>query len=186
MKRKIYYSSKTKNRETLNKQTFTKPQETLEFKLNKPRETLSFTSSIILCPDSNWIVGLTTLSVKTSIFEITDEINNFELYTYSFDEFFFTELKDELEEILDISIISYEDPQDKRIRPRIIKAFIKLKTEKRRTDGYYMFLAFYTRSLFRDFQCYLRIVVGLDDDGIQLILKQYNSNFVTYEISLGI
>ena len=40
----------------------------------------------------------------------------------------------------------------------------------------------YARSLFRDFECYLRNVVGLDEDNIRLILKQYISNFVTYEL----
>ena len=39
---------------------------------------------------------------------------------------------------------------------------------------------------FRDFESYLRIVVGLDEDDIQLILKQYVSIFVTYELSPGI
>ena len=44
----------------------------------------------------------------------------------------------------------------------------------------------YARSPFIDFESYLRIVVGLDEDDIQLILKQYNSNFVTYQLSQGI
>ena len=44
----------------------------------------------------------------------------------------------------------------------------------------------YARSPFRDFENYLRIVVVSDEDDIQLILKQYNSNFVTYELSPGI
>ena len=44
----------------------------------------------------------------------------------------------------------------------------------------------YARSPFRDIESHLRIVVGLDEDDSQLILKQYNSNFVTYEISPGI
>ena len=44
----------------------------------------------------------------------------------------------------------------------------------------------YSRSLFRDFESYLRIVVGLDGEDIQLILKQYNSNFITYELTPGI
>ena len=39
------------------------------------------------------------------------------------------------------------------------------------------------RSPFRDFESYLRIVIGLDEDDIQLILKQYNSNFVTYKLT---
>ena len=40
----------------------------------------------------------------------------------------------------------------------------------------------YARSPFRDFECYLRIVVGLDGDNIQVILKQYIENFLTYEL----
>ena len=44
----------------------------------------------------------------------------------------------------------------------------------------------YARSPFRDFESYLRIVVGLDEENIQLILKQSNSRFITYEISPGI
>ena len=43
----------------------------------------------------------------------------------------------------------------------------------------------YARSPFRDFESYLRIVVGLDEDDIQLILKRYNANFVTYELDPG-
>ena len=40
-------------------------------------------------------------------------------------------------------------------------------------------------SPFRDFENYLRIVLGLDEDDIHMILRQYNSNFVIYELSLG-
>ena len=43
----------------------------------------------------------------------------------------------------------------------------------------------YARSPFRDFESYLRIVVGLDEDDIQLILKRYNANFVTNELDPG-
>ena len=43
----------------------------------------------------------------------------------------------------------------------------------------------YARSPIRDFESYLRIVVGLDEDDIQLILKQYNEKFVTYELEPG-
>ena len=39
----------------------------------------------------------------------------------------------------------------------------------------------YARSPFRDFESYLRIVIGLEEDNIQLILKQYNEKFITYE-----
>ena len=44
----------------------------------------------------------------------------------------------------------------------------------------------YARSLFRGFERCLRIVVGLDEDDNNLILKQYKSNFITYDLSPGI
>ena len=43
----------------------------------------------------------------------------------------------------------------------------------------------YARSLFRDFESYLRFVVGLDEEDIQLILKEYNSHFITHELAPG-
>ena len=41
----------------------------------------------------------------------------------------------------------------------------------------------YARSQFRDFESYLRIVVGLQEDDIQIILKQPNGKYITYELS---
>ena len=108
------------------------------------------------------------------------------LYTDTFDEFFFTELKGELEEILSISDITPYHLQHEKIGPRIFETYRKLRLEKSSTDGYIIILMGYARSPFRDFESYLRIVVGLDEDDIQLISKQYNSNFVTYELSPGI
>ena len=69
--------------------------------------------------------------------------------------------------------------------PRNIKAYWELGSEKSSTDGYILLLLGYARSLFRDFESYLRIVIGLDEDDIQLILKQYNASFVTYELDPG-
>ena len=43
----------------------------------------------------------------------------------------------------------------------------------------------YARSPFQYFEGYLGVVVGLDEEVIQLTLEQYNSNFVTYEILPG-
>ena len=43
----------------------------------------------------------------------------------------------------------------------------------------------YARSPFRDFVSYLRIFVGLEEDNIRLILKQYNEKFFTYELDPG-
>ena len=44
----------------------------------------------------------------------------------------------------------------------------------------------YARSPSRDFESYLRIVARLDEDDIQLTLKQNKSVFVTYKIKPGI
>ena len=44
----------------------------------------------------------------------------------------------------------------------------------------------YARSPFRDFESFLRIVVGLNEDDIQMIFKQYKSYFVTYELYPGV
>ena len=44
----------------------------------------------------------------------------------------------------------------------------------------------YAWSQFRDFESYLRYVLGLDEDDIHMILKQNNSNFVSYDLSLDI
>ena len=49
-----------------------------------------------------------------------------------------------------------------------------------------MLLMGFARSPFRDFESYLRMVVGLDEHESLLTLKQYNSNFVIHEFSPGI
>ena len=38
-----------------------------------------------------------------------------------------------------------------------------------------------TAAAIRDFESYLRIVVNLDEEDIQLVLRQYKSNIVAYE-----
>ena len=58
-----------------------------------------------------------------------------------------------------------------------------MRSEKSSTDGYITLLMDYAGSPFRDFESYLKIVVGRDENDIQLIIKQYQSNFVTYELS---
>ena len=67
----------TKNCETLIEQTHRKPEETLEFKMIKPRETFHFKPPIQVKGD--WMIGLVDLEVYNSIFNITEENNKFEL-----------------------------------------------------------------------------------------------------------
>ena len=175
--------SLNKNCETLIEQTHRKAEETLEFKLIKPRETFHFNPPIHIKGD--WMSGLLDLEVYNSIFNITKENNKFELYTDTFDEFSFEELKDGVEEILNIPNITNGHIEDETLGPRIIKAYWKLSLEKSSTDGYIILLMGYARSPFKDFESYLRIVVGLDEDDVRLILKQNKAILVTCELDPG-
>ena len=71
--------SNTKNCEMPFKETHTKLDETLEFKLFKPKQTFSFKPPNSI--EGYWIIGLTGLEVYNSLFNITEEINKFVLYT---------------------------------------------------------------------------------------------------------
>ena len=94
------------------------------------------------------MIGLVGLEVYKSIFIITKENYNFELYTDTFDEFSFEELKDELEKLLNIPNFTDDQLEDAIIGPRIIRAHWKLRSEKSSTDGYIIFLMGYARSPF--------------------------------------
>ena len=70
----------TKNCQVLSEQTHTKAQETLEFKMIKPRETFQFNPSIQVIGD--WMIGLRDLEVYHSIFNITEENHKLQLYKH--------------------------------------------------------------------------------------------------------
>ena len=173
----------TKNCENLVEQTHRKPEETLEFKMLKSKEIFHFDPPIHT--EGDWMLGLIDLEVYNSIFNITKENTKFELYTDTFDEFSFEELKDEVEEILNIPEITDDHLEDGILAPRIAETYLKLRSDKSSHDGYIILLMGYARSPFRDFESYLRIVVGLEEDNIRLILKQYNEKFITYELDPG-
>ena len=173
----------TKNCEKLVGQTHRKPEETLEFRMLKSREIFHFNPPIHT--EGDWMLGLIDLEVYNSIFNITKEINKFELYTDTFDEFSFEELKDEVEEILNIPEITDDHLEDDILGPQIAKTYWELRSDKTSHDGYIILLTGYARSPFKDFEKYLRIVIGLEEDDIQLILKQYNEKFITYELDPG-
>ena len=126
------------------------------------------------------------MKLLNSIFSITEENIKVELFADNFDEFSFGELKDELEEMLSISDVTPYTVQHEKTGPRNFEAYRKLGLEKSSTVGYIFLLMGFSRAPFRDFESYLMIVIVLDEDEIQLILKQCFSNFVTYELSQGI
>ena len=109
-----------------------------------------------------------------SSFIITEEKKKIDLYTVNFHEFPFEELKNELEEMLRISDITPSHLQHEKGN---IHAYKKLRSKISGTDGYIMFLLAHVRSPFRDIESYFRVLINLDEDDSQLILKQYISNF---------
>ena len=52
--------------------------------------------------------------------------------------------------------------------------------------GYMNILAGYTNSVFQDFESFLRTQIDLVEDYIKLVLEEYNSIFITYELTPGI
>ena len=173
----------TKNCEKLVEQTHRNAEETLEFKMIKPRKTFRFEPSIQI--KGVWMLGSVDLEVYNYIFNTTKENNKIQLYRDTFDELSFEELKNQVEDIPYIPKITDYILEDESIAPRINKTYWDLRLEKSSFDGYFILLMGYARSPFRDFESYLRIIVGLDEDDIRLILKQYNANFVSYELDPG-
>ena len=101
------------------------------------------------------MIGFLSLKVYNSMVNINQENNTFEPYTDTFDEFSFAELKDELEEILNTSDITDDQLKDETIRPRIVKTYWRLRSEKSSADGYIVLLMGYARSRFRDLKAIL-------------------------------
>ena len=176
----------TKNCETLIEQTHTKPQ-TLEFKMIKPRETFHFKPPIQIKGD--WMIGLTDLEVYNSIFNITEENNKFDLYKFPDEKaggVTYEKVRDEIEKDLDIEDITAADLQDEIIGPIIIEEYKKQVTKRMNDEQYMNILAIYTSSVFQDFESFLRTQIDLIEDDIKLVLDEYNSSFITYELEPGI
>ena len=173
----------TKNCETLIQQTHTKPQETLEFKMTKPREKFHFKPPIQIKGD--WMIGLTDLEINNSIFIITEENNKFELYKFPDEKaggVTYEKVRDEIEKDLDIEDITAEDLQDDIIGPIIIEEYEEQVTKRMNDEQYMNILAIYTSSVFQDFESFLRTQIDLVEDDIKLVLDEYNSSFITYEL----
>ena len=68
-----------KHTDTLIEQTKTKPQETLEFKMNKQTQTFSFNPPINLVEEDKWLLAVSSFECTNSVFNITDENNSFSI-----------------------------------------------------------------------------------------------------------
>ena len=68
-----------KHTDTLIEQTKTKPQETLEFKMNKQKQTFSFNLPINLLEEGKWLMAVSLFDCTNSVFNITNENNSFSI-----------------------------------------------------------------------------------------------------------
>ena len=68
-----------KHTDMLIDKTKTKPQETLEFVMDKQMQTLSFNHSINLSEEGKWLLAVTSFECTNSVFNITDKNNSFSI-----------------------------------------------------------------------------------------------------------
>ena len=68
-----------KHTDTLIEQTKTKPQETLEFKMNKQMQTFSFNPPINLIEEGKWLMAVSLFDCTNSVYNITNENNSFSI-----------------------------------------------------------------------------------------------------------
>ena len=86
---------------------------------------------------------------------------------------------------MDIENITEADLQDEIIGPIIIEEYKKQLTKTLNDEQYMNILAIYSSSVFRDFESFLRTQIDLVEDDIKLVLDEYNSSFITYELEPG-
>ena len=55
-----------------------------------------------------------------------------------------------------------------------------------KVEQFMSILSIYTSSVFQDFESFLRTQIDLLEDDIKLVLDEYNSNFILYELDPGI
>ena len=68
-----------KHTDTLIQRTKTRPQETLEFKMNKQLQTFSFNPPINLLEEGKWLLAVSSFECTNSVFNITNENNSFSI-----------------------------------------------------------------------------------------------------------
>ena len=87
---------------------------------------------------------------------------------------------------MEIEDITATDLQDDIIGPIIIEAYKKQNTKRMKDEHYMNSLSIYTTSVFQDFESFLRTQIDLIEDDVKLVLDEYNSSFLTYELEPGI
>ena len=102
-------------------QTKTRPQETLEFKMNKQMQTFSFNPPINLFEEGKWLFAVSSFVCTNSGFNITDENNSFSIIIPGHWETEFAEkIIDEVNRLLELRSLELH-VNEVRKRSNIIK-----------------------------------------------------------------
>ena len=110
-----------KHTDTLIEQTKTKPQETLEFKMNKEMQTFSFNPPITLNEEGKWLLAVSSFECTNSVFNITNENNSFSIIIPGHYETEFAEkIIDDLNKLLELKSLELH-VEEVRKRGDIIK-----------------------------------------------------------------
>ena len=92
-----------KHTDTLIEQTKTKPQETLEFKMNKQRQTFSFNPPINLVEEDKWLLAVSLFECTNSVFKVTNDNNSFSvIITAHWETEFAEKIIDEVNRLLEL------------------------------------------------------------------------------------
>ena len=92
-----------KHTDILIEQTKTRPQETLEFKMDKQMQTFSFNPPINLIEEDKWLLAVSSFECLNSVFNITNDNNSFSIIIQGHWETEFAEKTiDEVNRLLDL------------------------------------------------------------------------------------
>ena len=110
-----------KHTDTLIEQTRTKPQETLEFKMDKQMQTFSFNPPINLVEEGKLLLAVSSFECTNSVFNITNENNSFSIIIPGHYETEFAEqIIDDLNKLLELKSLELH-VEEVRKRGNIIK-----------------------------------------------------------------
>ena len=71
--------------------------------------------------------------------------------------------------------------------PQLLSKNLENNLRKRMKDDQYMLiLSIYVSFMFQDFEIFLRTEIDLFEDDIRLVLDEYNSSFIAYDLQLDI
>ena len=135
------------------------------------------------------MIGLTDLEVNNSIFNITEEKNKLQFFKFPDGKaggVTNEKVRDEIEKDSDVSDITATDLQDDLIGLIFFDEYREQVTKRMEDEQNMNILSKFTLSVFQDFKSFLRTQIDLIEDDIKLVLDEYNSSFITYEITLGI